>query len=97
MIGAAMTSVGLFASTVTDKQVVAAVLSIGLLVIFWFVGGGIGAASQRVTDFLRNIALYTPFRNMFLGLLDLRDVFYFLSFTFFNLFVSHRVMEAERF
>ncbi len=97
LIGATMISVGLFASTVTDKQVIAAVLSIGILVIFWFVGGGIGAASPRVTDFLRNIAIYTPFKNMFQGLIDLRDIFYFLSFTFFMLFLSHRIAEAERF
>ncbi len=97
LIGGAMLSVGIFASSLTDKQVVAAVLTIGILVVFWFIGGGIGAASQRVTEFLRNIALYTPFRNMFQGLIDLRDIFYFLSFTFFNLFLSYRVLEVERF
>ncbi len=97
LIGGAMISVGLFASTVTDKQVIAAVLSIGILVILWFVGGGIGAANQRVADFLRDISLYAPFENMFRGILDLRDIFYFLSFIFFMLFLSHRVVEAERY
>jgi len=96
LIGAAMISVGLFASTVTDKQVIAAVLSIGILVIFWFVGGGIGAASQRATDFMREVSLYKPFYDMISGLLDFRDIFFLLSYTVMMLFLSHRVMEAGR-
>lgn len=96
LLGAAMISVGLFASTVTDKQVVAAVLSIGILVIFWFVGGGIGAASQRVADFMRGISLYTPFSDMLSGLLDLRGVLFLVSYAVVMLFLSHRVLESSR-
>ena len=96
LMGAAMVSVGLFSSTVTKKQVVAAVLSIGILVIFWFVGGGIGAASQRATDFMREVSLYQPFSNMISGLLDLRDIVFLISFSVVMLFLSHRVMESGR-
>jgi ABC-2 type transport system permease protein len=96
LMGGAMISVGLFASTVTEKQVVAAVLSIGILVIFWFVGGGIGAASQRATDFLSDISLYKPFYHLISGLVDFRDIFFLLSYSVFMLFLSHRVMESSR-
>lgn len=96
LMGAAMISVGLFASTVTEKQVVAAVLSIGILVIFWFIGGGIGAASQRATDALRDVSLYKPFYHLISGLVDLRDVFFLVSYSVFMLFLSHRVMESNR-
>lgn len=96
LVGGGMIAVGLFTSTLTDKQVVAAVLSIGILVIFWFVGGGIGVASQQASDFLRDISLYTPFKNMIMGLLDLRDVVHLVTFVLLMLFLSHRVLEAER-
>jgi gliding motility-associated transport system permease protein len=96
LVGGAMISVGLFTSTLTDKQVVAAVLSIGILIIFWFLGGGIGMASQRGTYFLREISLYTPFRNMTMGLIDLRDIVYLTTFTLTLLFLSQRVLESER-
>lgn len=95
-MGASMISVGLLASTVTDKQVVAAVLSIGILVIFWFVGGGIGAASMRVSTFMRDVSLYQPFSNMITGLLDMRDAVFFLGFSGVMLFLSHRVLESGR-
>lgn len=96
LVGGAMISVGLLTSTLTDKQVVAAVLSIGSLVICWFVGGGIGAASQRASELLRDVSLYTPFTNMVTGLVDLRDVVYLVSFMALMLFLAHRVLEADR-
>lgn len=96
LVGGAMISVGLFTSTLTDKQVVAAVLSIGILVICWFVGGGIGAASQRTTDFLRELSLFVPFSNMVSGLVDLRDLVFLVSFPLLMLFLSHRSLESER-
>jgi ABC-2 type transport system permease protein len=96
LMGAAMVSVGLFASTVTEKQVVAAVLSIGILVIFWFIGGGIGAASQSASYYMREVSLYKPFSNMIRGLFDLRDIVFMVSFAAVMLFLSHRVMESDR-
>ncbi|RMG68600.1 MAG: hypothetical protein D6710_09945 [Nitrospirae bacterium] len=96
LLGAAMVSVGVFASSVTEKQVVSAVMAIGLLVIFWFVGGGIGAASQRITTFLRDVSMYAPFENMMRGLLDLRDVLVLVSYAVFMLFLSIRAIEWSR-
>lgn len=96
LLGGAMIAVGLFASTVTEKQVVAAVISIGMLVMLWFIGGGIGAASLRVTSFLRDVSLYAPFENMTRGLLDMRDIVVLVSYPVFMLFLSHRALESGR-
>lgn len=96
LVGAAMISIGIFGSAVTDKQVVSAVLSIGIMVIFWFVGGGIGAASLKVAEFMREVSLYQPFLHMVEGLLDLRDVVALVSFSVIFLFLSRQVMESDR-
>lgn len=96
LVGAAMISIGVFGSTVTDKQVVSAVLSIGILVILWFVGGGIGAASLQVTEFMRELSLFVPFQSLAEGLLDLRSILSLMSFTVVFLFASYWVMESNR-
>ena len=96
LLGSAMISVGVLASTLTERQVVAAVISLGMLVMFWFIGGGIGAASMRVTTFLKDVSLYRPFESMALGIIDLRDVFVLISYTIVMLFASHRVLDSER-
>jgi ABC-2 type transport system permease protein len=96
LIGAAMISVGLFASTVTDKQVISAVLAIGMLVIFWFVGGGLGISSQKVSLFISKFSMFIPFNNLRHGLLDLRDIILLFSYVAVMFFLSHRVLESER-
>jgi len=96
LLGAAMLSIGLLCSTVTDKQIIAAVLTIGILVMFWFIGGVLGSASVEVTRILRVLSLYAHFSALTDGLLDLRDIVYLLSFASISLFVSHRVLDSAR-
>jgi ABC-2 type transport system permease protein len=96
LVGAAMLSVGLLCSTVTDKQIIAAVLTIGILVMFWFVGGVLGSASVEVTRILRVLSLYAHFSALTDGLLDLRDMVYLISFASAALFIGYRVLDSAR-
>lgn len=96
LIGNAMIAVGVFCSSVTDKQVIAAVLTIGILVLFWFVGGGIGGHTENISNVMRELSLFGHFENLYSGLLDTRDIVYLLSFAVIALFLSHRVLESGR-
>jgi len=96
LIGMAMISVGVLCSAVTDKQVIAAVLTIGILVLFWFIGGGIGGHTENITNIMRELSLFSHFENLYSGLLDTRDIVYLLSFAVVALFLSHRVLESGR-
>lgn len=96
LLGMGMVAVGLLCSSVTDKQVIAAVLSIGSLAFLWFVGGVIGGYSERITLVMREFSLFSHFENLYNGLFDSRDVIYLLSFSIVFLFLAHRVMESGR-
>lgn len=96
LLGMAMISIGLLCSSVTDKQVVAAVLTIGILALFWFVGGVIGGHREDISKIMRELSLFSHFENLYSGLLDMRDIVYLLSFTVVALFLSHRVLESNR-
>ncbi len=96
LLGMAMSSIGLLCSSVTDKQVVAAVLTIGILALFWFVGGVIGGHREDISKIMRELSLFSHFENLYSGLLDTRDIAYLLSFTVVALFLSHRVLESNR-
>ncbi|MGE5892476.1 MAG: ABC transporter permease subunit [bacterium] len=96
LLGMAMISVGVFCSSVTDKQVVAAVLTIGILVLFWFVGGVIGSYSEDISKVMKEISLFGHFENLYNGLFDTRDVVYLVSFSLVALFLSHRALESGR-
>jgi ABC-2 type transport system permease protein len=96
LTGMAMISIGVFCSSVTDKQVIASVLTIGILVMFWFVGGVIGGYTEDISKVMREISLFGHFTNLCSGLFDTRDVIYLLSFTTVALFLSHRMLESGR-
>ncbi len=96
LLGMAMISVGVFCSSLTDKQVIAAVLTIGILVLFWFVGGVIGGHTENISMIMREVSLFGRFENLYNGLLDTRDVLYLISFTTVALFLAHRALESGR-
>jgi ABC-2 type transport system permease protein len=77
----AYSAIGLFMSSLTTYQVVAAILTFVVLAFFSYVGGFF-----QGTDFLRDIcySLWIPNRpvKMLMGLLTTRDVIYFLAIMF---------------
>ncbi len=96
LLGMAMIAAGVLCSAVTDKQVIAAVLTIGVLVLFWFVGGVLGGPTEAISKIMRELSIFGPFESLYRGLIDLRDIVYLLSFTALALFFAHRVLESGR-
>jgi len=96
LLGAAFTAVGLFASSLTENQIVAAMTTFGILLLFWVIGwtsDTVGGATGRV---LTHLSLIEHFDNFVKGVLDTRDVVYYLSFTTLALFLTLRSLEARR-
>ena len=95
-MGCEFIALGLFCSTVTHNQIVAAVFALVLLLVLWV----IGAVGDFLPAALRSSVEYLgtmPHLNAFsAGRVAFRDLFYFLSLTVFWLFLSVRVLESKR-
>ncbi len=100
MMGGVFVSVGLFASTLSENQIVSAVTSFGILIGLWVIGAGgaeSGGGAQAPMDAVLNfLSLGLHLDNMLKGLIDTRDISYFISLTLMGLFLSHRVIESTR-
>lgn len=95
LIGCAFLSLGLFASSLTEHQVIAAVVAFVLVLLFWILGalfGGPIASQERVLTYLSLSEHIDPFLR---GIIDVGDIVYLLSFTFFWIFVSVRLLQAR--
>ncbi|MDP3963679.1 MAG: Gldg family protein [bacterium] len=81
LIGA-LCAIGFFASGLTKNQIVAFISSIAIIFVFIITGweAALGAISPRVADLLQQLSILWHFSNITRGVLDLRDVIYFLSF-----------------
>ena len=96
-LGAAFIAVGVFLSSVTENQLIAAVSSIaviGMLILLSFLADEIPVVWVRtVIDWFSVMSRYAPFTN---GLLDISAIIYYVSFAAVFLFLTVRVYEKRR-
>ncbi len=96
LMGATFIAIGLFFSSMTDNQIVAAVLTFSalllLLVLSWVTASGSGGW-RSVLGYL---SFSQHFEDMTRGILDTKDIVYYLSFSFFGLFLAHSVVQSRR-
>jgi ABC-2 type transport system permease protein len=96
LMGATFIAIGLFFSSLTENQIVAAFLTfvtlLLLLVLNWVASSGSGTW-QSVLSYL---SFSQHFEDMTRGILDTKDIVYYLSFSAFGLFLAHSVIQSRR-
>ncbi len=97
LLGAAFIAIGIFVSALTENQMVAAVGTIGLLMIFLlcnFLNSYIDIAWIRAI--LSWVSVYSRFDNFTVGIFDFSAVLYYASICFIFLFLTVRAFEKRR-
>lgn len=89
-------SVGIFASSLTNNQIVAATTSFGIILFMVIIGWGARATVAGVADVLQFLSLVDHQDRFLTGIIDTSDVLYYLSFIALSLFLTHRVLDSKR-
>jgi ABC-2 type transport system permease protein len=96
LLGLAFASLGLFISSLTSSQIVAAIITLCVFLLLWMAGGS-GRDEYGITrDVLMGISAIEHIHGFTEGVIDLKDVVYYLSLVFLGLFLTRRVLEARR-
>jgi len=95
LLGAAFIACGTATSTMTENQVVSAMLTYGILVLSWFVSWNEAAIGELIAPLLLQLSLFDHFYGFTQGVIDSRNVVYLLAFAGFFLFVALRVLGAR--
>ncbi len=97
LMGAAYLSVGLWLSSKTRNQIVAFLLGL-VICFFWTMIDGLGASSPSgsLGALLSDLSISGRFRSIAQGVLDLRDLAFFLSVTAFFLYLNVESIENRR-
>lgn len=96
LVGCCVASIGLFASSVTENQIVAFVTSLSISLLFYIISmpaAGIGGA---IGDVLKYLSLKDQFGTLANAFVDTRVIVYYISFSFVWLFLTYRVIEGLR-
>jgi ABC-2 type transport system permease protein len=90
---ASYTSIGVFTSTLSDNQIVAFILSVFLCFLFYI--GFEGVSEFTSSTFVEQLGMSYHFKSMGRGVIDTRDVIYFLSVSFFFLTITKLNLNRE--
>ncbi len=94
--GLAFMAIGMFGSSITADQIAAALASFFILLVFWllsFAGQFVPASLGAVFNHMSFVENYMEFAR---GVIDLKNVVFFLSVAGFFLFLSERFVESRR-
>ncbi len=95
LISASFISFGMFMSSLTEHQVVSAGICFAVLLFFWIIGWVADWTSPALGAIFRELSLVLHYEDMTRGVLDTKDIAYFLFFTFFFLFASMATLEIR--
>ncbi len=98
-LGASYIAIGMWLSAFTDNQIIAFILAIAVTFFFYIIGEPF--VLQKMPSFIAGImdqlGVGTHYESMTRGVLDTRDLLYFVSFIGFFLFLNVRQIAARRF
>jgi len=98
LLGGATLAIGLFASALTRQQLIAAVVAAALVVVMCFIHLLGSAVDPPFKDVLEQIDLWwVHYQYGFMkGILNIKDVIYYVAATYFFLLLSIKTLEAKR-
>jgi ABC-2 type transport system permease protein len=96
LLGLSYIAFGVFFSTLTDNQIVAAVATFVFILFFWAIGWVSGIVSPGVGEVLSQFSLIEHFEDFSKGVLDSKHIIYYLSFIAMGLFLSFVSIESAK-
>lgn len=98
LMAAAYAAIGLFVSSRTDNQIVSLIVTVLLGGTFYLLGttGVTGVAGKTLGEVLRAIGTGSRFESIERGVIDLRDLIYYLSLSALFLMLNIVSLDAKR-
>lgn len=100
LMGLFYLAIGLFASALARNQIIAAILSLTMIVVHFLVlFFAVNLSGPRMADFADFFVQFAPSEHLSIfssGLVDTRPIVYYLSLAGFFLALTHQVLEFRR-
>lgn len=96
LVSCAALAIGIFASSLSSNQIVAAVVAGGILFGLWFLGSAASYLPKALGDVIGYLSLSNYFPDFMRGIIDTRGIIYYISITALFLFLAIRSLENSR-
>mgnify|MGYP001589639388 CR=1 FL=1 len=97
LLGGSYLALGLFISSLTKNQIIAFILGLAACFAAFIIGAGfvLAGAPARLAPIMKFLGLASHFNNIARGVLDSKDIIYYLSFIFLFLWLNVRAIERR--
>jgi ABC-2 type transport system permease protein len=96
LLGAAFASVGLFASSLTRNQIIAFIIGMSVCFVLTLIDKMLFFLPESVVGVFQFLGADFHFQNISRGILDSRDIVYFLSVCFVALYGTYLVIQEKK-
>ncbi len=94
-LAATYTSIGLFTSTLSKNQIVAFILGVFITFFLFYGFDAISNSFENNAITIKKIGINEHFKSISRGVIDTRDILYFVSVSFFFLFITKTRLDNE--
>jgi ABC-2 type transport system permease protein len=94
--GGTLLAVGAFISTTTKNQIIAGGVTFFVCLLLWLLSWFTAFDSTGFASVINYLSIVTHFESFAKGVLDTKDIIFYLSMIFFGLFITSRSLESLR-
>jgi ABC-2 type transport system permease protein len=95
LLGATFSAIGLFASSLTRNQIIAFIIGVTICFSLTLIDKMLFLLPQSLVGFMEYLGADFHFENISKGILDSRDIVYFVSVSFVGLYAAHLAMQER--
>jgi ABC-2 type transport system permease protein len=96
LLGGAYAAIGLFASSLTRNQIIACIVGMVICAVLAIIDKMLFFFPQSMLSVVSYLSTVIHFENIAKGIIDTRDILYFLSLMFMGLYATHLVMQEKK-
>ncbi len=96
LMGASFISMGLFISTLTENQIIAAIGGFAAALLLWVIGWGSSFAGPTLAPILNYVSIITHFEDFAQGVIDTQHIAYYILFSFTGIYLSLKSIESVK-
>ena len=96
LLGAIFAAVGIFSSSLTRNQIIAFIIGMSICFALTLIDKMLFFLPKSILGFLEYLGADYHFKNISKGIIDSRDLLYFLSVAFIGLYGTHLVLQEKK-
>lgn len=96
LLGGALLAIGIFISSLTENQIVAAAATFGVFIILWVIDASAGASTTAWNETLRYLSVLNHYDDFTKGILDTQHLVFYTSFIFLGLFLTSLSLDSDK-